>query len=130
MIHMKAILVIMFILFGCVYIGATGSSIKQEKTLITGHFEGTEPFWSMEIENNRIILHCVNDTLTSTFQLSAKQAHSETYAFKGQGVFGIIRKSGGGGCELDITEEEDATHEIYFSYQNVTYMGCGKMMIR
>lgn len=127
---MKTTWVIIYALISCLGTGATSSAIEQDKTLITGRFEGNEPFWNMEIENNRIILHCVNDVLTDTLQLSRKQTHTETYAFKGQGVFGIIRESGVGGCVLDITEEEDATHEIYFSYQNITYMGCGKMTIR
>lgn len=94
---------------------------------MNGRFEGTEPFWNMEIENNQVILHIVNDKLIDTLHLSDKQAHSETYAFKGRQIFGIIRESGKGGCTLDITEEDYPSHEIYFSYKNETYIGCGRL---
>ena len=91
----------------------------------SGFFEGSEPFWSLEVENNTFTLHCVNDTETGSILLSEKQAHSETYAFRGTNFFGVIRKPWEGCCELDITEEENPTHEIYFSYKGKTYMGCG-----
>ena len=91
----------------------------------SGFFEGNEPFWSLEVKNNRFTLRCMNDVETGVILLSKKQTHSETYAFRGTNFFGIIRKPWEGCCELDITEEEHPTHEIYFSYQNETYMGCG-----
>jgi len=113
-----------FSLLGCICLLAIGSASLQVKPL-NGRFEGTEPFWNMEIENNRVILHCMNDKIVDTVQLSKKQTHTETYAFKGRQVFGIIRESGKGGCTLDIAEKDYPSHEIYFSYKNETYMGCG-----
>ncbi|MBZ4192668.1 hypothetical protein [Niabella beijingensis] len=100
--------------------------VQKKKVLISGYFEGNEPFWNMEIRDNLFILHCVNDTEKDTLYLSKKEAHSETYAFHSKKAFGIIRKSDGH-CKLDITEEEGPTHEIYFSYKNATYRGCGKL---
>lgn len=91
----------------------------------SGFFEGNEPFWNLEVKNNTFVLHCMNDMETGVILLSEKQAHSETYAFRGTNFFGIIRKPWEGCCELDITEEENPTHEIYFSYKGKTYMGCG-----
>lgn len=124
MVYMKTI-VSAFLLGSCCIL-ATGS-VNQQKKSLNGHFEGNEPFWNMEIKNSRIILHCGNDELTDTLQINKKQAYSETYAFKGRQVFGIIKKSGKGGCTLDITEEDHPSHEIYFSYKNETYMGCGQL---
>lgn len=100
------------------------------KPLISGHFEGTEPFWDMEIKDNYFILHCDNTTEKDTLYLSRKQTHTETYAFHSDNIFGIIRKSSNGGCDLDITEDGNPTHEIYFCYKNITYMGCGKWAIQ
>ncbi|MGV3762949.1 hypothetical protein [Parapedobacter sp.] len=93
--------------------------------LLSGFFEGTEPFWDIEIKDNKFVLHCINDTETGLIFLAKKQTHTATYAFSGKHIFGIIRESTGGGCDLDITEKENPTHEIYFSYKNATYMGCG-----
>lgn len=90
-----------------------------------GYFEGTEPFWDMEINGNQIKLHCINDVVTDTLRFSKKQTHTDTWAFQGRHVFGIVRESPGG-CQLDITEEDNPTHEIYFNYAGATYMGCGK----
>ncbi|WP_157986489.1 hypothetical protein [Chitinophaga alhagiae] len=92
-----------------------------------GYFEGSEPFWNMKISNDTLVLHCINTIEKDTFYFSGKQAHTNTWAFRGKHVFGVIRKSSGT-CQLDITEEENPTHEIYFSYKNVTYMGCGKLL--
>ena len=91
----------------------------------SGFFEGTEPFWSLEVKNNTFTLRCMNDVETGVIILSEKQTHSETYAFRGTNFFGVIRKPWEGCCELDITEEDNPTHEIYFSYKGKTYMGCG-----
>lgn len=125
---MKTISIIPFILLGGLYIGATNAGKQQEMSLMNGHFEGSEPFWDMKIENNRIILHCINDRLTDTLQLSRKQAHSQTYAFKGKKIFGVVRKSGQGGCTLDVSEAKNPSHAIFFSYKNETYMGCGRLI--
>ena len=95
----------------------------------SGFFEGSEPFWSLEVKNNTFVLHCMNDVETGVILLSGKQAHSETYAFRGTNVFGIIRKPWEGCCELDITGEDNPTHEIYFSYKGKTYMGCGWLQL-
>src|SRR5690606_14800864 len=122
MIYMKT--TVASFLLSCTCFLAIGSASLQEKSL-NGRFEGTEPFWDMEIENNRVILHCINDKIIDTVQLSKKQTHTHTYAFKGRQIFGIIRESGKGGCTLDITEELNPSHEIYFSYKDKTYMGCG-----
>ncbi|WP_460766913.1 hypothetical protein [Niabella terrae] len=122
MIQLKTIVI--FFLLSCLC-SLANDSVNQEALALNGHFEGTEPFWSMDIENNRVILYCINDTLTDTVQISRKQFHSETYAFKGNQLFGIIRRSGKDGCTLDIIDGEAPTHEIYFSYKNETYMGCG-----
>jgi len=94
--------------------------------LFTGYFVGTEPFWNMEINGNQITLHCINDVVTDTLRLSKKQTHTDTWAFQGRHVFGIVRKSPDG-CQLDITEDDNPTHEIYFHYAGATYMGCGKL---
>jgi len=95
---------------------------------MSGYFEGNEPFWDFEIKGNTFILRCNNETEKDTLVFSQKQAHSETYAFESKNVFGVIRRANGC-CDLDITEEENPTHEIYFSYQGVTFMGCGKIKI-
>lgn len=102
---------------------------KKEKTMISGYFEGTEPFWEMEIKDNYFVLHCSNDLVKDTLFLSRKQTHTETFVFQGENIFGIVRQSENG-CVLDITEEGAPSHEIYFSYKNVTYMGCGKLTVR
>jgi len=96
---------------------------------ITGHFEGNEPFWSIEIKNNIFILHCNNDSVKDTLFLSKKQAYTETYAFRSKKVFGIIRKSSQG-CNLDITEAPNPAYEIYFSFNDTTYMGCGSISLK
>ncbi|WP_040679297.1 hypothetical protein [Niabella aurantiaca] len=119
-------LAIMLVLAGLPGAGVDPGPLPGE-LLISGHFEGNEPFWKMEITNNRIVLQCANDTLQDTLLLSRKQQHSETYAFRGRHLFGIVRYPGSGGCMLDITEEEKPSHEIYFSYRGITYMGCGKL---
>ncbi|WP_353129987.1 hypothetical protein [Parapedobacter pyrenivorans] len=96
-------------------------------TLTTkGFFEGSEPFWSLKIINNRYELHCINDTEIGVLTFSEKAKHSESFSFKADKIFGTIRKSNSGGCLIDITEEENPTHEIVFSYKNTTYAGCGK----
>ncbi|MEC3881220.1 hypothetical protein [Parapedobacter sp. 10938] len=128
-------LLIAFALFGSMLTGFWGYSDpglanKEDKTSITGYFEGTEPFWNMTVEENRIVLHCVNDIVRDTLLLSRKQTHTETYAFHGRAIHGIVRRSETGGCTLDITGEDNPTHDIYFAYRNVTYMGCGKLSIR
>jgi len=120
------------LLLSAVYIGLAQPANpiqrkKEDRRPISGHFEGTEPFWDMEVRDNVIILNIVNDTVLDTLFLSRKQTHTETYAFRGGHVFGIIRQSSGEGCQLDITETPNPTHEIYFSYKDVTYMGCGKL---
>ncbi|HWK98446.1 MAG TPA: hypothetical protein VNQ55_00800 [Parapedobacter sp.] len=97
-----------------------------EEPKFTGYFEGTEPFWNMEINDNQITLHCINDIVADTLRLSKKQTHTDTWAFQGRYVFGIVRESASG-CQLDITEEDNPTHEIYFHYAGATYMGCGKL---
>ena len=127
-------------LTGTVKAQATGNSSQPRRELIrkqeprsqdtiplqfSGFFEGTEPFWRLEVKNNTFVLHCMNDVETGVIVLSEKQTHSETYAFRSTNFFGIIRKPWAGCCELDITEEENPTHEIYFSYKGRTYMGCG-----
>jgi|GEM_PF-1825675 len=117
-------------LIGCCYLLITGSGTMEGKTIITGYFEGTEPFWEMEIKDNYVVLHCINDIVKDTLLLSRKQAHTETYAFQGNKIHGIVRHSDNGGCTLDITEEGSPTHEIYFAYRNVTYMGCGRLSLR
>lgn len=107
-----------------------GFAQPADTILISGYFVGTEPFWNMKISDNHFIMHNINDLLQDTLTPSKKQAHTETYAFQSKHVYGIVRASNNGGCILDITEDEDATHEIYFSYKNVTYMGCGKLTVK
>lgn len=125
----KLLVLLFFVLTG--FTSYPGSERRQKETplLKSGYFEGNEPFWDFEIKENLFILRCDNKTEKDTLLLSKKQAHTETYAFKSKKVFGVIRRSNGA-CDLDITEEERPTHEIYFSYNGVTYIGCGKMAIR
>ena len=107
-----------------------GFAQQGDPILISGYFVGTEPFWNMKISDNHVIMHNINDIVQDTLFLSKKQAHTATYAFQGKHIFGVVRESGTEGCLLDITEDEDATHEIYFSYKHVTYMGCGKLTVK
>jgi|GEM_PF-6675055 len=122
---MKALL--LFLLSFCLNVPFLHENIKKDNPRISGYFEGNEPFWEMEINDNYFVLHCVNDIVKDTMYFSGKQAHTGTYAFKSDQVYGVLRESSKGGCILDITEDGDPTHEIYFSYKNVTYMGCGKL---
>lgn len=133
MILLKSWLVLIFA--GCLQMAflvrpVPSADRNDEKVLMTGYFEGNEPFWDMEIKDNQVILHCVNDTVKDTLLLSRKQTHTETYAFRGREIFGVLRRStADGGCDLDITEEPNPTHDLYFSYKGVTYMGCGKLTL-
>jgi|GEM_PF-4921531 len=105
-------------------IPSNGQKYANDTITIDGFFEGNEPFWNIEIKDNHFVLHCMNDTVTDTLRLSKKQTHTDIWAFHSTYIFGIIRKSYGT-CKLDITEKENPSHEIYFSYKNTTYMGCG-----
>src|SRR5690554_1258982 len=89
----------------------TQENVKKDNPRISGYFEGTEPFWELEINDNYFVLHCVNDIVKDTLYFSDKQTHTETYAFKSDQVYGVLRESSKGGCILDITEDGDPTAE-------------------
>ena len=127
---MKWILVILICLIESGFSKSANYGPDRVKNhLITGHFEGNEPFWSMEINNNIFVLYCNNDSVKGTLYLSQKQAYAEVYAFRSKKIFGVIRKSNQR-CNLDITEAANPTHEIYFNYNDTTYMGCGGISLK
>lgn len=101
----------------------------QSGKIVQGHFEGTEPFWDMEINANVIQLNLMNVSLSDTLVLAKKQAHTNTYVFQGKHIIGVVRESNTV-CDLDITEEPNPSHEIYFSYNDVSYMGCGRAVLK
>lgn len=127
---MKFAIALLFLIFS--YPNAYGQELSGTKStdllLFTGFFDGTEPFWSISFEKNLLTMEIDNETLVDSIVLSEKQTHSQTWAFRGNDIFGIIRKSHHF-CTLDITEVEHPTHEIYFNYKNSTYMGCGNLSI-
>ncbi|MFD1772062.1 hypothetical protein [Sphingobacterium suaedae] len=127
----KWLIILMACAIPSFFSGAVTSEIHQRDTVTaSGYFEGEEPFWDIDIKDNLLVLRChaVNRIEKDTIRLSKMQAHTETFAFHAKNIFGILRRSSGN-CTLDITEEGNPTHEIYFSYLGVTYMGCGKMTI-
>ena len=81
----------------------------------------------MEIDSNEYVLRCNNKTSNGTLKFSQKAERGESLAFHNQQLYGIINLNWYNTCELAITEKDSLPYEIYFSFDNVTYKGCGEL---
>lgn len=104
--------------------GDTGDSVKN-----TGreyHFEGTEPFWRMEIQNENLFLYCSNKEVRTKVSFAEKSANGNTIGFTSKEISGIINESWDHNCCYAVTEEDTLPYEIFFVFEGKTYRGCGK----
>lgn len=101
------------------------NNTQQNISMYNGRFEGTEPFWLLEIENNNYTLHCNNEISTGKLYFSNKSSREESIAFNNSTIFGIINRSENSICDYAILEKDSVNFDIIFSYNNQTYRGCG-----
>jgi uncharacterized membrane protein len=94
-----------------------------------GSFEGTEPFWSLEIKKNNYEFTGAGKTIKGNAAFSKKSERGVSYAFKDGELFGVINKSATGLCDYAITEDS-AAYEIFLSFKGVTYQGCGNLEVK
>lgn len=115
-------------LYSTLILGCTSQNYTQKPiATYNGYFEGTEPFWSLEIQNNNYTLHCNNDIRKGKLSFSIKSSRGESVAFNNSNIFGIINKNENGICDYAILEKDSINFDIIFSYNNQTYRGCGEI---
>ena len=90
------------------------------------HFEGTEPFWEMDIQNDSLILFCDNKEVIMKVSFAEKSANGNTIGFANDKISGIINESWDHNCCYAVTEEDPLPLEIFFVFEGKTYRGCGK----
>ena len=90
------------------------------------HFEGTEPFWEMDIQNDSLILFCDNKEVIMKVSFAEKSANGNTIGFSNDKISGIINESWDHNCCYAVTEEDPLPLEIFFVFEGKTYRGCGK----
>lgn len=122
---MKNTIILIFILssvFSC--------NFKNEKVQTSSYkeytfsFEGTEPFWRLDINNNNINLF-INNEYSSRVEFSKLASRGETLGFKNQNIYGFINKNWEGNCDFSISEIDLLNYEIFFVYNGKAYKGCG-----
>lgn len=93
-------------------------------------FEGSEPFWSMKIERDSVFLEMFNVNKTDRLKVSfAQKTHNgNSQGFTGDGIYGVIRETETGFCNLAVTEVDSLGYEIFFTYEEQTYQGCGTIV--
>ncbi len=110
--------------FTVLLIGCNSPCVETKK--YSGFFEGSEPFWSLKIKDNQFLLHCNNKNVKGTLDISEKSAEGESIAFFDHKIYGVINHNWYNRCELAVTEKDSLPYEIYFSFENITYKGCGE----
>ena len=92
-------------------------------------FEGTEPFWSLEINKDSLFLDLYTDTIyRMTASFSEKSARGNSIGFRNETIAGIINETWEGYCDYSISEEDSLAYEIFFTFNNKTFKGCGKKL--
>lgn len=89
-------------------------------------FEGSEPFWRLEIKNDSI--HLIGEyDYSDKVNYAKSSSRGETFGFSSKNIYGIINKTWGKEvCEYAVTEEDSLSYEILFAFRGKTYRGCGK----
>ena len=89
-------------------------------------FEGTEPFWQMEIHNDSILLFCDNKEVQMRATFVEKSVNGNTIGFSNDEIYGIINENWEHNCCYSITEKDSLPYEIFFVFKGKTYRGCGE----
>ena len=89
-------------------------------------FEGTEPFWQMEIHNDSILLFCDNKEVQMRATFAEKSVNGNTIGFSNDEIYGIINENWEHNCCYSITEKDSLPYEIFFVFEGKTYRGCGE----
>lgn len=92
-------------------------------------FEGSEPFWNMEIKKNNIKLNWDN-RYNENVLFSKVASRGETFGFSNKRIYGIINKCFNKKCEYAITDNDSLSYEIIFVYKGHTLKGCGERRIK
>lgn len=89
-------------------------------------FEGTEPFWQMEIHNDSILLFCDNKEVQMRATFAEKSVNGNTIGFSNDEIYGIINENWEHNCCYSISEKDSLPYEIFFVFEGKTYRGCGE----
>ena len=89
-------------------------------------FEGTEPFWQMEIHNDSILLFCDNKEVHMRATFAEKSVNGNTIGFSNDEIYGIINENWKHNCCYSISEKDSLPYEIFFVFEGKTYRGCGE----
>ena len=89
-------------------------------------FEGTEPFWQMEIHNDSILLFCDNKEVHMRATFAEKSVNGNTIGFSNDEIYGIINENWKHNCCYSIAEKDSLPYEIFFVFEGKTYRGCGE----
>lgn len=89
-------------------------------------FEGTEPFWQMEIHNDSILLFCDNKEVHMRATFAEKNVNGNTIGFSNDEIYGIINENWKHNCCYSISEKDSLPYEIFFVFEGKTYRGCGE----
>ena len=89
-------------------------------------FEGTEPFWQMEIHNDSILLFCDNKEVQMRATFAEKSVNGNTIGFSNDEIYGIINENWKHNCCYSISEKDSLPYEIFFVFEGKTYRGCGE----
>ena len=129
---------IFFVIIGCTHhVDREGNSHLNKSLNLGGEcyslnqcfhyqFEGSEPFWRMEIQNENLFLYCSNKEVRTKVSFAEKSANGNTIGFTSKEISGIINESWDHNCCYAVTEEDTLPYEIFFVFEGKTYRGCGK----
>lgn len=91
-------------------------------------FEGTEPFWQMEILKDSIFLFCSNKEKRMQVSFAEKSENGNTIGFANDSLYGFINENWDYDCCYAITEKDSLPYEIFFVFEGKTYRGCGEII--
>lgn len=111
----------------CIIIILTSCKSQEDGSSYSGVFEGTEPFWRLELDNGKYELDIQNKTLTGNFIFSNKASRGKTISFQDKDIFGFINQSPSRYCDYAITDEDSLSYEVFLHFKKVAYKGCGNL---
>lgn len=116
-----------FCLISCTDSNTSSQPTEAQKTPTQEYiFEGTEPFWQMEIHNDSILLFCDNKEVQMRATFVEKSVNGNTIGFSNDEIYGIINENWEHNCCYSISEKDSLPYEIFFVFEGKTYRGCGE----
>jgi len=106
----------------------TNKSVLHKSLNLSFNFEGSEPFWTLNIENDSVSLFIDNE-YRGKIEISEKSKDGEFFGFQNKDMFGVINKTWENYCWHAVTEKDSLAYEIYFVFKSRPYRGCGEKLV-